>query len=321
MGNEKILLARASIIHFLKTYERWVMAMVKYLGVVLILALISNKIGYVELLSKSYTILGIAFICMMLPSQFIMLVILAIVTMNLMTFSWILGCISLVVFIILYFGFIRLYPKESLLIVVTMAAFALKCQYLVPIIAALYCAYVGIFPIIIGIIGVYCNMALTVLMQNIGSSTELLVILEQVMETFKTAVLFNRNMLGCIIIFAIVFSIVYFIRIQSIDYAPYIAIVVWGVMNLLGFGLAHLFLKVQVDLGLLIGMSIASVIVTVLIQSFMNPLDYSRTETVQFEDEENVYYVKVVPKIGVRLTPKKVEQVYTTNTMQEEEVL
>ena len=35
-------------------------------------------------------------------------------------------------------------------------------------------------------------------------------------------------------------------------------------------------------------------------------MDYSRTENVQFEDDEYYYYVKAVPKIGVAVPEKQV---------------
>ena len=38
-------------------------------------------------------------------------------------------------------------------------------------------------------------------------------------------------------------------------------------------------------------------------------MDYSRTERVQFEDDEYYYYVKAVPKNTVALTEKKVKKI------------
>ena len=38
-------------------------------------------------------------------------------------------------------------------------------------------------------------------------------------------------------------------------------------------------------------------------------LDYSRTEYVQFEDDEYYYYVKAVPKISIAVPQKKVKKI------------
>lgn len=40
-------------------------------------------------------------------------------------------------------------------------------------------------------------------------------------------------------------------------------------------------------------------------------LDYSRTEKVQFEDDEYYYYVKAVPKMTVATPEKKVKKITT----------
>ena len=38
-------------------------------------------------------------------------------------------------------------------------------------------------------------------------------------------------------------------------------------------------------------------------------VDYSRTENVQFEDDEYYYYVKAVPKVGVQMPEKQVKHI------------
>ncbi len=38
-------------------------------------------------------------------------------------------------------------------------------------------------------------------------------------------------------------------------------------------------------------------------------VDYSRTENIQFEDDEYYYYVKAVPKVGVSAPEKKVKHI------------
>jgi len=47
------------------------------------------------------------------------------------------------------------------------------------------------------------------------------------------------------------------------------------------------------------------------VQFFKFNLDYSRTEKVQFEDDEYYYYVKAVPKMTVATPEKKVKKITT----------
>jgi hypothetical protein len=60
--------------------------------------------------------------------------------------------------------------------------------------------------------------------------------------------------------------------------------------------------------GVIIGTVIAILLVTVL-RFFVFNVDYSRTEKVQFEDDEYYYYVKAVPKVTVARPQKKVKKI------------
>ena len=49
-------------------------------------------------------------------------------------------------------------------------------------------------------------------------------------------------------------------------------------------------------------------------------VDYSRTENVQFEDDEYYYYVKAIPKIGVSVPDKKVKHITERQPGRQEEM-
>ena len=57
-----------------------------------------------------------------------------------------------------------------------------------------------------------------------------------------------------------------------------------------------------------------SLLLAVVLQFFVFNVDYSRTEKVQFEDDEYYYYVKAVPKIVVARPEKKVKQINSQKT-------
>ena len=55
--------------------------------------------------------------------------------------------------------------------------------------------------------------------------------------------------------------------------------------------------------------SIGGAVIALIAQFFKGVLDYSRTETVQFEDDEYYYYVKAVPKVKVSEQNVKVQKI------------
>ncbi len=61
-------------------------------------------------------------------------------------------------------------------------------------------------------------------------------------------------------------------------------------------------------LGVIIG-SVISVLLVKVLEFFVFNVDYSRTEFVQFEDDEYYYYVKAVPKNTVAAPQRKVKTI------------
>ncbi len=61
-------------------------------------------------------------------------------------------------------------------------------------------------------------------------------------------------------------------------------------------------------LQLLIG-ALLSLAVALLYHFFVFTVDFTRTEYVQYEDDDYVYYVKAVPKVAVARTDVKVQRI------------
>ena len=109
--------------------------------------------------------------------------------------------------------------------------------------------------------------------------------------------------------FAITIIMVYLIRRLSIDYAWTIAMVAGMVVNIMVLLVGDLMFDTNVALfGVIFG-NIIAFLLTLVLQFFVFNVDYSRTEKVQFEDDEYYYYVKAVPKVTVAKPEKQVKQI------------
>lgn len=310
---EMILVFRQNSIKLYKTYERIFFPIIKFLLVLTVLLGINTSIGYMSVLNKAVVCMGIAVVAMFLPVSCIIIIFMVVTTIHIATFNLWLGAIVAISFLVLYCMYVRLYPKESLLIIITMIALKFQLGYAVPLIAALFGGMACIIPMVLGVLFTYIGYEMNVIIEGtMGVIPENIVTM--VINIINQNVLTNKTMLATIGILSIVFIIVYIIRKQSIDYAPYIAIAIGGVMNLLGFGIAILFLEIKINVFLLVLMTILSIILAVMCEFTSKVLDYSRAEVVQFEDDDNYYYVKVVPKVSINVKQTRVEQVYTTTT-------
>lgn len=309
--NEQLLRVKQKTVQLYRTYERWIIALSKLIGMCLILTWINQTVGSIALLTKFYVVIGIGVLAMMLPSRYMIFLMMAIVTAHLVKLNLIMGGICALICLATYIFVIRLYPKESILIIVMMLAYHFKVELAVPMIIALCGTLSGLIPVVSGIVLVNIGTLGVSALKSGTLTNDPVQVIEYVLTTLSKNIIGNSMFFTSVIVAIVVYFTVYIIKKQAMDYAPYIAICVGGVMNLLGFLCAIIFLEVEVNVGAVLGVTLFGVVVCVLIQYFSWPADYGRAEVVQFEDESNYYYVKVVPKILPASTKGPVEQVYT----------
>jgi hypothetical protein len=114
----------------------------------------------------------------------------------------------------------------------------------------------------------------------------------------------NKEMYLCVLAMILTVLVVYFIRRLSVDYAWEIAIGVGIATNIVVHLIGALLPGVTVKIVALLLGSVASGVLAFIVKFFVFSVDYTRTERVQFEDDEYYYYVKAVPK-NVIAEPKK----------------
>lgn len=308
----QLLRVRDEIVNIYKKYERFITPVLKFILTISVFLLMRNNIGYAKSLTKISVIILMGLIGVFLPPQLIMLLFILVTSLHVAAGSLEAGIIVFALLVIIYLLFIRLYPVESLFIVGTIIAFKFNVPYIIPLIAGLFSSLAAMVALVLGIIFWYTAPQFIMMME--GQSAELADIVEVIntkimtlQEVFKE----DQTLLASIIVLSVVLLTVYIIRKQNIDYAEYIAIFVGTIINLIGFLLAIILFDVDIGIiGLLLSTLGCAIIVTIA-QFFSKVADYSRAETVQFEDDKNYYYVKVIPKIAVRKPRRQVQQNYT----------
>ena len=99
------------------------------------------------------------------------------------------------------------------------------------------------------------------------------------------------------------------IRTRMFDYAWHIAIVAGGVtyvvIMLLGSGIAGASIAVVPT----IIFAVVGVLVSLVLEFFVYGGDYSRTERLEYEDDEYYYYVKAVPKALVATSERSIKKI------------
>ena len=124
--------------------------------------------------------------------------------------------------------------------------------------------------------------------------------------TWLNQLLGNREMYLVLAIMVVTLVIVYIIRRMSIEHAWAVAIIFGILFEAVGMIAGDMVLGISGKTVTILVGSIISCVIAFVIQFLFFNLDYSRTERLQFEDDEYYYYVKAVPKAIVAGTDKKV---------------
>lgn len=309
MTLSNLLEIRDQLISIYKKNERFIMPVIKFIMTVSVLMLLNNATGYAKPLSKTSVILMIGLVSVFLPPQLIMLAFILVTSLHALAGSLEAGIVVFILLIIIYLLFIRLYPKESLFIVGTIIAYKLNIPYIIPLIAGLFSSLATVVALILGIIIWYSAPQIIIMMEDkTGEIADIVGVIDSKLISLQEMFKDDQTLIASIVILSLVLLTVYIIRKQNIDYAEYMAILVGTVMNLVGFLFAVIFLNVEVGIMGLLLSTLISALIASLAQFFSKAADYSRAETVQFEDDKNYYYVKVVPKIMVKKSAKPVRQ-------------
>lgn len=312
----ELLQIRDEIITVYKRYERFIMPVLRFLMTISVLFIISNSIGYAKPLTKTSVILMMGLIGVFLSPQLSVLFLIVLTSLHAAAGSVEAGLVVFVLLMIIYLLFIRLYPAEGLFIIAMILAYKLHMPYIVPLIAGLFSSLAAIIALVIGIAIWYSAPQFALMME--GQSAEIadmVGIIHTKITSLQEILKNDETLLVSMVILSAVVLIVHVIRKQAIDYAEYIAILVGTVMTLVGFLFAIILFKVDISiLGLMVS-TIASSAIAVVAQFFAKVADYSRAETVQFEDDENYYFVKVVPKIIVEKSREQIQQNFTKGNM------
>ncbi len=302
-----LLVFREQLKNFYSKYELYLTPLFKFLLALVTLTMINSSIGYMSELKKTTVVLVLALMCSVMPMNFIVFVAAAVTLGHLYKFSMECALIALVVFLLLFILYFRFSSHDTIAVLLTPLCFILKIPYVMPIAMGLVGTPFSTVSVASGVIVYYTVRYM------VGSASVLNTFEDDgALEKFRYIIdglIGNKEMFVMIVAFAAALIVVYFIRRLSVDYAWTIAMVTGALLDVMILLFGDLMYNTNLSIiGLIIG-SIASVLLAKIFEFFVFNVDYSRTEYVQFEDDEYYYYVKAVPKNAVSAPQKRVKTI------------
>lgn len=289
--------------------EAFILPVIKFLLSFIVLSIINGKMGYMTKLDNMAIVLIVSLLCSFLPTGFMAFFAMMFAVLHMYALSIETAAVGLVVFLLLYLLFLRFTAKEALVVVLTPVLCMLKLPYVMPV-------AMGLIGTPASCVSVGCGVVVYYLLQTVITNAPTINSMGAEEATAKLRLLIdgmlgNKAMLVMIAAFAITVIVVYLIRRMSVDHSWTIAMVAGIMIEVMILLVGDLMYDTNLSIVSALLGAVVTLIACKIIEFFRFCLDYSRTEKVQFEDDEYYYYVKAVPKMTVAAPTNTVKKINT----------
>ncbi|WP_022772632.1 hypothetical protein [Butyrivibrio sp. AE2015] len=279
----------------------------KFLLSLISVAVINNKLGYMSSLNNIAIVLMASLLCAILPANFIIVISAAFIVGHLFALAPECALVTVIIFVLMFLLYFRFSPKDTLAVVLTPLFYFMGLPYVMPLAMGLLGTPASMVSVGFGVVVAFLISYFSSNAAAFGSDG-----VEEAANEFQSIVsgiVGNKSMMVMIVAFAITIVIVYLIRRSSVDNSWKIAISAGAISLIICILVGNLIFDTDIALaGVIIG-TVVSALLMLVVEFFSFSLDYSRTEKVQFEDDEYYYYVKAVPKVTVSTPERRVKKI------------
>lgn len=305
----KLLLVKEKCKEFYGRYDIYINPVLKFILAFLALWMLKGTLGYVTKLGSLPVILVVALLCSLLPVGAVVMFAAVFMLGHIYAISLETFVVCLVLFLIMFLAYYIFKPGDSMVLVIVPLLFWMKLPYLAPLVVGLAGSALSAVSVSFGVIVYYTILAVkqnaTALIESDSSG------MLGRFQLMVDQILVNRAMMVVVLAFAVTTVLVYVIRRLSVPHSWKIAIGTGAVAELAVILVGSTMMNVSrtnfTMPAMIIGITVSALLALVL-EFFLFSVDYSRTEYVQFEDDDYYYYVKAVPKLTVTPPQREVKR-------------
>ncbi len=271
--------------------------------------IISRYIGFQAFISQPWFIAILSLVLAFVPIRFIMIAVMAYTTVQIFFLSYGIGFVTGVILIVMYLLYFRFAGQYGFLLMILPILYLIKIPLAAVLVLAATGPAISVITVIFGTTFYYLIHYIDVHAVTFASSsgaTEF-----EKGEMLLQGVFTNREFLMMLVVMFVVFMIVHFVKRANFSHSYELAILIGtGVFIILTVACELLFGDItRAKLLYYCVGGVVSGAIAVFLTNIIKPLDYSRTETVEFEDEEYNYYVKAVPKVAFKTETVSVKRI------------
>lgn len=291
---------------FYAKYEMYLQPLMKFVLALIYFIWINSNMGYMTALDNMFVVLILALICSILPSAMTIFAGFAMMVGHSYALGIDVAGFMLVLILFMMIVFLRFSTEQNIVVVLTPLACAFDLPVLLPVGCGLLSSALSALPAAGGVILYY-------FVRFLGSQSQILQNPEgEIMDRItllSDGLMKNGEMWLTLVAFVAVILVVNLIRTRMFDYAWRIAIVAGGVTYIVIMLIGSIFMGISISVVSMIIFSVVSVLIGLVLEFFVYGGDYTRTERLEYEDDEYYYYVKAVPKALVATSDRSIKKI------------
>lgn len=286
-------------------YDIYLKPLLKFILALCVFWMINGNIGYMARINSLPVTLALSLACAIFPVNAMIFLACLVTLLHLYALSLEVAAVALALFMLIGLLYFRFAPKDGVYAILAPVCLHFQIGAVLPM-------TVGLMGKAYSVISVICGTVVWFFLDGVKQNAAALGSGEDATVSSKFAaalnpIMSNREMYLVIITFVIVMVAVLLIRRLPIDYAWTVAIIVGGLAHFIILFAGYILFGIEGKTISLVVSSLISLAVALILEFLFFNLDYSRTERVQFEDDEYYYYVKAVPKMIVAEKDKRVK--------------
>ena len=300
--------------NFYGQYEIYIVPVLKFILALVSFVWINTTLGFTAALNNPFVVLILALLCSILPVNLILYIGFALVIGHCYSVGIEVAAFALALVLFLLVLFLRFSSKANVVMIFTPLAMGLHIPALLPIGSGLLSNPLSAIPAGCGVIFYYFIQLVreqSAVLQN--QDTEIM----QKVKLLSDGLVRNQEMWITAVAFVAAILLVYMIRTRFFDYAWRVSIVAGGVTYVFLMLMGSLFLGIQISIVELIIFTVVAILIGLLLELFVFGGDYTRTERLEYEDDEYYYYVKAVPKATVATSERNIKKINAAPAEQE----
>lgn len=287
-------------------YEMYLQPLMKFILALVYFIWINSNMGYMSVLDNVFVVLIFSLICSILPSGMTIFIGFALMLGHSYELGIDVAGFMLVLILFMMILFLRFSSEHNIVLIFTPLACAFDLPVLLPVGCGLLGSVLSALPAAGGVVIYYFVRFIRAQSQILQSSD--LQILDRI-TLLSDGLMKNGEMWLTLVAFVVVILVVNLIRTRMFDYAWRIAIVAGGVLYVVIMLIGSSIMDVSIEVLSTIIVSVVSVLICIVLEFFVFGGDYTRTERLEYEDDEYYYYVKAVPKAVVTSSERSIKKI------------